>query len=68
MTVFSYLLFGQVIDNLKIQRQKLLFVVVEILMAFWFIITGWVSLLDLKLDDKGEDLSADSADMDYYST
>lgn len=52
MTVFSYLLFGQVIDNLKIHRQKLLFVVVEILMAFWFIITGWVSLLDLKLDDQ----------------
>jgi hypothetical protein len=65
VTVFSYLLFGQVIDNLKIQKQKLLFVVVEILMAFWFIITGWVSLLDLKLDDKGEDLSADK---DYYST
>ena len=65
MTVFSYLLFGQVIDNLKIQKQKLLFVVVEILMAFWFIITGWVSLLDLKLDQSEKE---DSADKDYYST
>ena len=67
MTVFSYLLFGQVIDNLKIHRQKLLFVVVEILMAFWFIITGWVSLLDLKLDDQKENpLSV--VDKDYYSS
>jgi hypothetical protein len=67
VTVFSYLLFGQVIDNLKIHRQKLLFVVVEILMAFWFIITGWVSLLDLKLDDQNENpLSV--VDKDYYSS
>ena len=67
MTVFSYLLFGQVIDNLKIHRQKLLFVVVEILIAFWFIITGWVSLLDLKLDDQKENpLSV--VDKDYYSS
>jgi len=44
VTVFSYLLFGQVIDNLKIERQKLLFVVVEILMAAWFIVTGYVSI------------------------
>lgn len=64
MTVFSYLLFGQVIDNLKIHKQKLLFVVVEILMAFWFIITGWVSLLDSKLDEQNEDRE----EKDYYST
>jgi len=65
VTVFSYLLFGQVIDNLKLERQKLLFVVVEILMAVWFIITGFVSLIDFKFDEKGKQLRADK---DYFST
>ena len=43
VTVFAYLIFGNVIDNLPMLNLKILFLTIEILMALWFIISGWVS-------------------------
>jgi hypothetical protein len=43
VTVFAYLIFGNVIDNLPMLNLKKLFLTIEILMALWFIISGWVS-------------------------
>jgi hypothetical protein len=39
---FSFLLFGQVIDN--ITRVKNLFIILEFLLAFWFFVMGYTSI------------------------
>jgi hypothetical protein len=44
MSVFSYLLFGQIIDNQPMSRQKTIYCVLEFLMGCWFMVVGAASL------------------------
>ena len=41
-SVLSFLIFGQIIDNLPISKQKLLFCGLEIGIAIWFIFISWI--------------------------
>lgn len=40
MSVFSYLLFGQIIDNQPQSRQKTIYCILEFTMGLWFMIVG----------------------------
>lgn len=46
MSAFSYLVFGQVIDNSPQSRQKAIFCTLELSLGLWFIITAGLSFYD----------------------
>lgn len=41
MSVFSYLLFGQILDNQPQSRQKTIYCTLELIMGLWFMIVGY---------------------------
>lgn len=45
-SVFSYLIFGQIVDNLPFESQRPLFCCIEMLMGIWFSVMGGIYIKD----------------------
>ena len=46
ISVFSFLLFGQIIDNQPQSKQKTIFCALELSLALWFLVLGSASFYD----------------------
>ena len=54
ISIFSYLLFGQILDNMPINQQKSIFCCIELLLTCWFSVMGGVYLVMSRSDSQAK--------------